>query len=57
MVIDERGTEAAAASSMDMVPMSIPTVIKLDRPFITMIVDEKTQSILFMAEILNPAEK
>ncbi|KAJ7345141.1 hypothetical protein JRQ81_001091 [Phrynocephalus forsythii] len=57
MMIDERGTEASAASSMDMVPMSIPTVLKFDTPFITMIVDEKTQSILFMAEILNPAEK
>ncbi|XP_063003715.1 alpha-1-antiproteinase S-like [Elgaria multicarinata webbii] len=57
MMIDERGTEAAAASSMDMVPMSVPSILTFDRPFITMIVDEITHSILFMAEILNPTEK
>uniref|UniRef100_A0A670HXB1 Thyroxine-binding globulin n=1 Tax=Podarcis muralis TaxID=64176 RepID=A0A670HXB1_PODMU len=57
MMIDERGTEAAAASSMDMVPMSMPTIVKFNEPFITMVVDEPTNSILFMAKIFNPTEK
>ncbi|KAF7251976.1 Alpha-1-antitrypsin [Varanus komodoensis] len=56
MVIDERGTEAAAASSMDLVPMSMPTVIMFNTPYLVLIMDEN-HSILFMAKILNPAEK
>ncbi|XP_053143106.1 alpha-1-antitrypsin-like [Hemicordylus capensis] len=57
MMIDERGTEASAASSMDIVPMSMPATIKLDRPFLILIADEKTSSILFMSKMLNPSEK
>ncbi|XP_016846249.1 alpha-1-antitrypsin [Anolis carolinensis] len=57
MLIDERGTEAAAASSMDLVPMSTPTVLKFNMPFIAMVVEENTESILFMATIINPNEK
>ncbi|XP_042316553.1 alpha-1-antitrypsin-like [Sceloporus undulatus] len=57
MLIDERGTEASAASAMDLVPMSTPSIIKFDRPFIAMVVHENTESILFMATISNPAEK
>ncbi|KAH0620390.1 hypothetical protein JD844_020798 [Phrynosoma platyrhinos] len=57
MLIDERGTEASAASAMDLVPMSTPSVIKFDKPFIAMVVHENTESILFMATISNPAEK
>ncbi|KAJ6661844.1 hypothetical protein lerEdw1_013015 [Lerista edwardsae] len=54
MMIDERGTEASAASSMDMVPMSVPLTITFNRPF-SMIIDDE-DSILFMAKITNPAE-
>ncbi|XP_061469243.1 alpha-1-antitrypsin-like [Rhineura floridana] len=57
MMIDERGTEASAASSMDLVPMSMPTIVTFDSPFIVMVVDEHTNSILFMAKIINPTEK
>ncbi|XP_063149812.1 serpin A12-like [Candoia aspera] len=57
IMIDERGTEASAATSMDLVPMSIPTIMRYNRPFILIIQEQKTQSILFMANILNPTEK
>ncbi|KAM6467364.1 alpha-1-antitrypsin-like [Liasis olivaceus] len=57
IMIDERGTVASAATSMDLVPMSMPTIMKYDRPFIFIIQEQKTQSILFMANILNPTEK
>uniref|UniRef100_A0A8D0C664 Thyroxine-binding globulin n=1 Tax=Salvator merianae TaxID=96440 RepID=A0A8D0C664_SALMN len=57
IVIDEKGTEAAAGTSMDIIPMSVPTILKLEKPFIMMIVDECTNTILFMGKILNPVEK
>ncbi|XP_034962582.1 serpin A12 [Zootoca vivipara] len=57
MMIDERGTEAAAASSMDIVPMAMPITIEFKSPFIAMIVDERSDSILFMSKIYNPSEK
>lgn len=58
--VDETGTEAAAATGM-MVPVgAIPTIteiveMKLDRPFIFMIRDEYSDSILFMGSVMDPA--
>lgn len=56
-MIDEKGTEASAATSMDIVPLSAPIVIKYNRPFILIIQEQKTQSIIFIATIFNAAEK
>ncbi|XP_054828146.1 serpin A12-like isoform X2 [Eublepharis macularius] len=56
MIIDEKGTEASAASAMDLVPMSMPTIIKINRAFLVIVVDEMTHCITFMAKISNPAE-
>ncbi|XP_015267760.1 PREDICTED: alpha-1-antitrypsin-like [Gekko japonicus] len=56
MVIDEKGTEASAASAMDLVPMSMPTVFEVNSPFLTILVERKTESIVFMGKISNPAE-
>ncbi|XP_048342381.1 serpin A12-like [Sphaerodactylus townsendi] len=56
MVIDERGTEASAASAMDLVPMSMPIRFEVNRPFLAMIVERKTACIIFMGKISNPAE-
>ncbi|XP_060117879.1 serpin A12-like [Heteronotia binoei] len=56
MVIDEKGTEASAASAMDLVPMSMPRVFKANSPFMTMVVEESSGSIIFLAKISNPAE-
>ncbi|OPJ81521.1 alpha-1-antitrypsin [Patagioenas fasciata monilis] len=55
--IHENGTEAAAVSSTDLLPHSVPPVLKFNRPFLLLIVDQYTQSILFMGKIVNPAEK
>lgn len=57
--IDEKKTEAAAATSIDIVgspnPYRIqPKVFKADHPFIFLIVDKDSQIILFMGRITNP---
>ncbi|XP_039568768.1 alpha-1-antiproteinase-like [Passer montanus] len=53
--VDETGTEAAAATGMEIVPMSVPATVKFDRPFLMVITVENT--ILFMGKIVNPLKK
>ncbi|XP_036419120.1 alpha-1-antitrypsin homolog [Colossoma macropomum] len=55
--VDEKGTEAAAATTVEMVLMSMPmrpVPLKLNRPFLAFIVDHSTKSILFMGKITDP---
>uniref|UniRef100_A0A8D2PKQ1 Thyroxine-binding globulin n=1 Tax=Zosterops lateralis melanops TaxID=1220523 RepID=A0A8D2PKQ1_ZOSLA len=53
--VDETGTEAAAATGMEIVPMSVPVTIAFNRPFLMVITVENT--ILFMGKIVNPLKK
>ncbi|NWZ76617.1 A1AT protein, partial [Poecile atricapillus] len=55
--IHENGTEAAAGSSIDFLPHSAPPIVKFNHPFLLLIIDQYTQSILFVGKIVNPAEK
>ncbi len=55
--VDEAGTEAAAATAviMKLTAMPVePVEVTVDRPFIFLIRDIETNSILFMGRILNP---
>jgi serpin B len=55
--VDETGTEAAAATAVMMrftSAPSMPVEMSVDRPFIYLIRDVKTGSILFMGRVLNP---
>ena len=55
--VDEAGTEAAAASAVIMKLTSMPTdtaVVEVDRPFIFLIRDIETGSILFLGRVVNP---
>lgn len=54
--VNERGTEAAGATAAEMIPMMLPTHIILNRPFLIILYDYKTRSVLFCARISNPQE-
>ncbi|MFC1988972.1 serpin family protein [Chloroflexota bacterium] len=56
--VDEAGTEAAAATAVTMKLTAVPTTpieITIDRPFIFLIRDIETGTILFVGRILNPS--
>ncbi len=58
MDVDEDGTEAAAATAVIMVESAMEMVeqveLKVDRPFIFVIRDDDTGSLLFAGRVLNP---
>ncbi|HPC05696.1 MAG TPA: serpin family protein [Anaerolineaceae bacterium] len=57
--VDETGTEAAAATAVvvgiESMPIDEPLKVNIDRPFIFIIVDNKTGSVLFLGRVINPA--
>jgi serpin B len=56
--VDEAGTEAAAASAVIMVASGMPSeplTLSINRPFIFLIRDIPTGSILFVGRVINPA--
>jgi serpin B len=59
IAVDERGTEAAAATALVMELTSAavgePVQFRVDRPFIYTIQDPTTNTILFAGRVLNPA--
>jgi len=55
--VDEAGTEAAAATAVVMVGSGMPqesVEVRIDRPFIFLIRDIETNTVLFLGRILNP---
>jgi len=57
--VDEEGTEAAAATAVIMPVSAAPSPaveVTIDRPFIYMIRDLQTGTILFVGRVLNPTE-
>jgi serpin B len=58
--VNEEGTEAAAATAVEMITKSMPVrepVFRADHPFFFMIRDNETGTILFMGRMANPAGK
>ena len=61
MILDENGTEAAAATAAVLKDSAAPfeqkvLEIKLDRPYAFMIVDRQSGNVLFIGKICNPAK-
>lgn len=57
--VNEKGTEAAAASAVVMTTRSMqprPITFHADHPFIFLIRDNQTQTILFLGRVLNPTK-
>jgi len=56
--VDEKGTEAAAATAVIMKELAmIPTNnFKADHPFVFIIQENETNNILFMGRVNNPSE-
>jgi serpin B len=52
--VNEKGTEAAAVTSIGVGVTSVPPSFVVNRPFFFEIRDDRSGSILFMGEILNP---
>jgi len=57
VAVDERGTEAAAATAVLEGPTSAPprATLTIDRPFIFAIIDRKTGATLFVGRVLDPS--
>nr|AFM89688.1 Alpha-1-antiproteinase [Callorhinchus milii] len=55
--VDEKGTEATSVTTVGIMTLSFPALIKFDRPFLLMIYEETTKSILFLGRIKDPSER
>uniref|UniRef100_A0AAY4D2J1 Serpin domain-containing protein n=1 Tax=Denticeps clupeoides TaxID=299321 RepID=A0AAY4D2J1_9TELE len=55
--VDEKGTEASAATTIEIVDMSTldqPKTVIINRPFMVFITDHTTRSLLFIGKITDP---
>jgi serpin B len=52
--VNEEGTEAAAATSVGVVLTSMPPSVHLNRPFIFMIREKSSNTILFIGKLVKP---
>ncbi|NUQ39212.1 MAG: DUF333 domain-containing protein [Caldilineales bacterium] len=60
VAVDEKGTEAAAATAVIVAATSMPQIdvtLTIDRPFLFLIHDKPTGAILFAGVVLDPAQK
>ncbi|XP_051875021.1 alpha-1-antitrypsin-like isoform X2 [Pristis pectinata] len=55
--IDEKATEAAAVTKVQIVPLSHQSTVRFDRPFLFLIYEENTNNILFLGRIKDPSKK
>jgi len=59
VAVDEAGTEAAAATAVIMRETAMPGIpieVTIDQPFIFLIRDIETNTILFIGRVVNPAD-
>jgi len=54
IIVDEKGTTAAAVTAAVLSNKSTPPKFQLDRPFQYMIVEKSTSLLLFAGQVRNP---
>ncbi|MBZ3880165.1 Serpin A12 [Sciurus carolinensis] len=55
--MDEKGTQGAAGSGAQTLPMETPQKVRINRPFMMMVYEKFTPSMIFLGKITNPAGK
>uniref|UniRef100_A0A8D2CKS2 Serpin family A member 12 n=1 Tax=Sciurus vulgaris TaxID=55149 RepID=A0A8D2CKS2_SCIVU len=55
--MDEKGTQGAAGSGAQTLPMETPQNVRINRPFMMMVYEKFTPSMIFLGKITNPAGK
>ncbi len=56
VAVDEYGTEAAAATAVVVNDFGVPNHLDVDRPFVFVVRDIQTDSLLFVGRVLNPGD-
>ncbi|XP_014645927.1 PREDICTED: alpha-1-antiproteinase 2-like [Ceratotherium simum simum] len=56
LTVDEEGTEAAGATGMEIMPVSLPPDVEFNRPFVLIIYDRYTKSPLFVGKVVDPTK-
>ncbi|ADO72252.1 serpin family protein [Stigmatella aurantiaca] len=54
VAVDEKGTEAAAATAVIVAPPSVPEPLTVNRPFLFLIEDKETKTVLFLGRFVKP---
>ncbi|XP_072221539.1 protein Z-dependent protease inhibitor [Leuresthes tenuis] len=54
--VDETGTTASAATTIGIIPYSLPRMFVINRPFFFFIYHEDTNSLLFMGRVIDPTK-
>ena len=53
--VDEEGTEAAAATAVEMSLESAPMPVEFDQPFLFVIEEPETETIIFIGQLIDPS--
>lgn len=54
ITVNEEGTEAASVTTVAFMPLSAQIRFIIDRPFIFLIYEHRTNCLLFMGRVVNP---
>ncbi|XP_042548614.1 alpha-1-antiproteinase-like [Dipodomys spectabilis] len=57
LTLDEKGSEAAGATSLGVMASSLPPEVNFNRPFLVIIIEKETESLLFMGKVVNPTKQ
>ena len=56
ITVNEEGTEAAALTQVGFMPLSSQIRFIVDRPFLFLIYEHRTDCLVFMGRVVNPSQ-